>query len=110
MPRDLDDKEVLSAPMENAEEADQAGYQPEDASGRFVIINNGDDGQSDEGQRRALRSLHPYTRPLTISDLESCIALENAIFNEQERCSPEKVSPVLICHVSFFVLPTPAYL
>jgi len=90
MPRDLDDKEVPSAPTENADEAGQAGYQPEDASGRFIIINNGEGAQGDEGHGRPLRSLHPYTRPLTISDLDSCIALENSAFNEQERCSPEK--------------------
>ena len=33
-------------------------------------------------------------RPLTVSDLDSCVALENAAYeNPQERCSPEKVSP-----------------
>ena len=37
-------------------------------------------------------TLHPYTSPLTISDVESCVALENAAFeNENERCSKEKV-------------------
>ncbi|TVY57517.1 Polyamine N-acetyltransferase [Lachnellula suecica] len=36
-------------------------------------------------------NLHPYTRPLTISDLESCIALENAAFSDpNERASREK--------------------
>jgi len=35
--------------------------------------------------------LHPYVRPLTVSDLESCCALENAAFvNEEERASWEK--------------------
>ncbi|KAL6717208.1 hypothetical protein ACLMJK_005123 [Lecanora helva] len=34
--------------------------------------------------------LHPYVQTLSVSNLESCIALENAIFPEQERCSPEK--------------------
>ncbi len=38
-------------------------------------------------------NLHPYTRPLTISDLESCVALENAAFtNPEERATREKVS------------------
>lgn len=33
----------------------------------------------------------PLIRPLTISDLESCVALENAAFhNPAHRCSPEK--------------------
>ncbi len=35
----------------------------------------------------------PNIRPLTISDLDSCIALENAAFTHPEhRASPEKVS------------------
>lgn len=35
----------------------------------------------------------PNVRPLTISDLESCIALENAAFvDPHHRCSREKVS------------------
>ena len=36
-------------------------------------------------------NLHPYIQTLGIADLESCIALENAAFPEQERCSREKV-------------------
>lgn len=37
-------------------------------------------------------NLHPYTRPLTISDLESVIALENAAFTDpNERATREKV-------------------
>jgi hypothetical protein len=35
----------------------------------------------------------PHVRPLTISDLESCVALENAAFSDPaHRCSREKVS------------------
>jgi hypothetical protein len=38
-------------------------------------------------------NLHPYTRPLTISDLESVVALENAAFSDpNERATREKVS------------------
>lgn len=41
---------------------------------------------------KAPDNLHPYTRPLTISDLESCVALENAAFTDpNERASREKV-------------------
>jgi len=44
-----------------------------------------------EQQPRTLRTLHPYTSPLTTSDVESCVALENAAFQvERERCSREK--------------------
>lgn len=93
MPLDLDHQEVQDAPIENGDEAGYPGDYSDDANGRFVIINNADEGrQDDDGQTRTLRSLHPYTRPLTVSDLDSCIALENAAFAENERCSPDKVS------------------
>lgn len=36
-------------------------------------------------------NLHPYIQTLTIADVESCVALENAAFPEAERCSREKV-------------------
>lgn len=36
-------------------------------------------------------NLHPYIQTLTLSDVESCVALENATFPKQERCSKEKV-------------------
>lgn len=36
-------------------------------------------------------NLHPYVQTLSLSDLESCVALENAVFPEHERCSREKV-------------------
>ena len=35
--------------------------------------------------------MHPYVQTLSISNLESCVALENAVFPEEERCSREKV-------------------
>ena len=40
--------------------------------------------------------MHPYVQTLSISNLESCVALENAVFPEEERCSKEKVVPALI--------------
>jgi hypothetical protein len=57
-------------------------------SRQFIII-------PEDQQRKAPSNLnlHPYTRPLTISDLESCVALENAAFtNPEERATREKVS------------------
>ncbi|MCJ1313875.1 hypothetical protein MMC25_007555 [Agyrium rufum] len=35
--------------------------------------------------------LHPYVSTLTLADLESCVALENAAFPETERASREKL-------------------
>lgn len=72
------------------------GDSSEDNSTKFVLVPKTQGQQEDTiGSARSLRSLHPYTRPLTVSDLDSCVALENAAFeNPAERCSPEKVSPL----------------
>lgn len=44
---------------------------------------------------KSLTNLYPSTRLLTISDLESCVALEDAAFESpQERCTREKVCPL----------------
>lgn len=41
-----------------------------------------------------ITAFSPTIRPLTISDLPSCIVLENAAFpNPEHRASPEKASP-----------------
>ncbi|OBT75396.1 hypothetical protein VF21_05680 [Pseudogymnoascus sp. 05NY08] len=91
MPLDPDHQEVHDAPI--IQNVDELGGPPgdctDDANNRFFIINNADEGQQGD-DIRSLRSLHPYTRPLTVSDLDSCIALENAAFKENERCSPDK--------------------
>jgi len=50
---------------------------------QFVIVP--------EAQQVEATNLHPYTRPLTISDLDACVALENAAFtNPNDRATPEK--------------------
>ena len=52
---------------------------------QFVIIPQ-------DLQNKATTNLHPYTRPLTISDLESVVALENSAFsNPEELATREKV-------------------
>lgn len=35
--------------------------------------------------------LHPYVQTLSLSNLDGCVALENAVFPKEERCSREKV-------------------
>ena len=45
-------------------------------------------GQSNEKRD----PLHPYTQTLSLSDIESCVRLEDAAFPPQERASREKVS------------------
>lgn len=49
-------------------------------------------------------SFHPNIRPLTISDLESCVVLENAAFTDpSHRCSREKVSHFFFSFLSVFL-------
>ncbi|KAG8531685.1 uncharacterized protein KY384_003317 [Bacidia gigantensis] len=45
-----------------------------------------------EGRAKAdgRNELHPYVQTLSFSNLESCIALEDAIFPPQERCTRDK--------------------
>lgn len=45
----------------------------------------------DRTKIKAMGNLHPYVQTLSISNLEDCVALENAVFPEHERCSREKV-------------------
>jgi hypothetical protein len=102
MPRDSDDQEKPAVLTESPDKAHPAEDSPTtEPSNRFVVVGKGQDSSNEPPESRTIRALHPYTRPLTISDLESCIALENAAFDEHERCTPEKVSPFFNCHVPF---------
>ena len=78
-----------SVRTERSESSSQQEESPTAERRQFIII-------PEEHQRKAPPSnlnLHPYTRPLTISDLESCVALENAAFtNPEERATREKAS------------------
>lgn len=53
--------------------------------------------RTNRGKVGERNDLHPYVQTLSLSDLESCVALENAVFPEEERCSREKVGPSAIC-------------
>jgi len=110
MPRDLfssdpKDESLVASPEsqtpkpEGAEVASVTGH---DGSHGFTIHR---DEIHDAGIRRPLDNrakanendnLHPYVQTLSISNLESCVALENAIFPEHERCSREKVDLLLV--------------
>lgn len=63
--------------------------QQRESSRSFTII------PSDQ-QYQPTANLHPLVRPLTISDLESVVALENSAFtDEADRATREKVCFVL---------------
>jgi len=93
MPRDLEQerKKDKSPPITLTESpnrmASGSPISPTTEPRNFVIIP-----PDQQVQSGAPTNLHPYTRPLTISDLESCVALENAAFSDpNERASREKV-------------------
>jgi hypothetical protein len=71
------------------------GSEDQQTNGQFIILT---DHQVQASRRLdSIGKLHPYTRLLTISDLESCVALENAAFPiEQERASKDKVSKTIL--------------
>ena len=89
---------VVASPESQSQNPDGTEESPtnDDNYNRFTIHR--DDRQTSVQLLRHSRAkaderneLHPYVQTLSLSDLESCIALENAIFPEQERCSREKV-------------------
>lgn len=89
MPRELGSSKVpvqLTESPNPAEESEQRQASP--SEGRWIrqLSGFGRSGTRDPN------ALHTFVRPLTISDLEACVTLENAAFeNPQERCSREKV-------------------
>lgn len=57
-------------------------------------------------RNKRLDELHPYTQMLSLSNIESCVVLENAAFPPNERASREKVSlphecrPLSMCNTA----------
>lgn len=100
MPRALDSSESSAPPITLTEspnsvttersESPGSPFQPTSSSpqNQFVIV-------PEAQQVKTTTNLHPYTRPLTVSDVDSCAALENAAFTDpSERATPEKVCPL----------------
>ncbi|EDN96423.1 hypothetical protein SS1G_01349 [Sclerotinia sclerotiorum 1980 UF-70] len=64
----------------------------QEAQRSFVLIPEHQQIKDFEMYSNSHRDIHPYTRPLTISDLESVLTLENTAFTDpNERASREKV-------------------
>jgi hypothetical protein len=97
MPRDLEQQKsappvpLTESPNSVATERSESPNQGEEGSPtterqkQFVII-------PEDQYVKPPTNLHPYTRPLTISDVDSCVALEDAAFaNPEERATREKV-------------------
>jgi hypothetical protein len=94
MPRDPEEEErppptvtLTQSPEIMSDTPNQEG-RFSDYQRQFVIV------PEDQQYKGGHPNLHPYVRPLTISDLESSVAMEEAAFSHpEERASRDKVSP-----------------
>jgi hypothetical protein len=97
MPRDLEDERVqlTQSPDKFSGSGSSTGSDSIADEGEgmfstfpreFVII------PEDQQQHNRGPNMHPYTRPLTVSDVDSCVAVENSAFTTpEERATKEKV-------------------
>ncbi|MCJ1411150.1 hypothetical protein MMC19_005238 [Ptychographa xylographoides] len=101
MPRDLfqgrqsQELTLTESPESKTPWNSTAGDQEASPGTQFTIVRDESDDREMQMSNK-LRTgdqknhLHPYVQILSISDLEACVALENAAFPENERCSREK--------------------
>lgn len=101
MPRDLTSPEAKSEPLLTAspdsqtsagdtKAIDQDGYSEFTIHGGSYRSNTTSEQLG--ADKKNLSDLHPHVQTLSLSDVDICVALENATFPEPERCSREKVS------------------
>jgi hypothetical protein len=108
MPHDLDAEKpeppvTLTESPSNVIDVPNKPEEPEvnNHQREFVIIPQDNEYKGPGNKFKRPTNLHPYTRPLTISDLESVVALENAAFPDlNERASREKVSSSSSTYIS----------
>ena len=101
MPRDLfsvgppqDSRYTLTASPEI--KTPQPGDISEDSQGVDGFIIHSDDSEdSTMKKKNEEKNIHPYVQTLSLSDLESCLAVENAAFPEPHRATREKVATFL---------------
>ncbi len=95
----VDDTEDLFDDDVVEEKRKSGGYIRRRQSNNLRSGRHGGSGAAGAARRKLAKveavlpfAFHPNVRPLTISDLESCVALENAAFTDPEhRCTREKV-------------------
>lgn len=92
MPRDLsalkDDAIANMSPLDRSDKPAAA-----DSSSDKPVQGTMFAAQAQTNSKRD--NLHPYTQTLTLSDVQSCVILEEAAFPPQERATKEKVSQPL---------------
>ncbi|EME79566.1 uncharacterized protein MYCFIDRAFT_199290 [Pseudocercospora fijiensis CIRAD86] len=94
MPRDLSrlvDHDTLSGMSGLSRAGDDDDEQDIERAGPVDAHDDDDSFITELSQRNEKRDeLHPYTQTLSLSDVESCVRLEEATFPPQERCTREK--------------------
>lgn len=81
------------------------GFKSKKATGGDGVVV---DMNAQEREIWTMNDLNPYVQTLSLADLESCVALENAAFPEEERCSREKVREPVLC-IYFSIVKTPTF-
>lgn len=111
MPRDLHIEPVVAAAGEGAVD----DVDDDDLDDGLVALQRSISNKRREGASNAspIQKVLPFpfapnVRPLTISDVDSCVSLENAAFsNKQHRASRDKVGRLVLLFCFFFpVSPT----
>lgn len=94
MPRDLEALAGKNASHElphltkSPEALDQGLYEDDEQETTLESILSQRNEKRDE--------IHPYTQTLSLSDIDSCVLLEEQAFPPNERCTREKVSPCFL--------------
>ena len=75
----------------------------EGGQNEFIILGSGSSRSNVQlrdrrGRNNENSDIHPYVQTLSRSNVDGCVALEDSVFPENERCSKEKVrSRSLLC-------------
>ena len=89
-----DDEEFIPVSHEDVEDVNDGAGESEMERVLRPFLGLQRQGQRSRGVvANKFDSLHPYAQVLSLSDLDACVALEEAVFPEHERCSRDKVCP-----------------
>ena len=104
MPRDLsaiakeDTLQGMPELTKSPEEVDRIPMAAEDEATMFSQL-------AERNEKRD--ELHPYTNTLKVSDIDSCVRLEEETFPPHERCTREKVSRSIINSTQHYTILSP---
>ncbi|GAB7354279.1 hypothetical protein MBLNU459_g4804t1 [Dothideomycetes sp. NU459] len=86
MPRDLAEmRDAVLNGMPDLEKSSKTLDPP-----RSSASESASSGHKSKDKEDRLDEIKPYTKALTVSDVDSCVKLEDATFPPQERCTKEK--------------------